>query len=76
MYDVSLHDQLLRAVAATCVESMALQFAPAMEWSANVQTAVANVAVVCTEQPGSGDSVVVSLLVIELTWLGIVYDGQ
>ena len=53
-----------------CVESMALQTAAATKPPGNLQTSVAELGVACVEQPGLEDSAVVSLLVIELTWLG------
>ena len=59
-----------------CVESMALQIAAAPKLPGNLQTCVDELGVACVKQPGSGDSAVVSSLVIELTWLGNVYDGQ
>ena len=59
-----------------CVESMALQTAAATKLPGNLQTSVTEVGVACVELPGSGDSAVVSSLVIEPMWLGNVYDGQ
>ena len=59
-----------------CVESMALQTAAATKLLGNLQTKVVELGVACVEQPGSGESAVVSLLVIEPTWLGNVYNGQ
>ena len=59
-----------------CVESMALQTAAATNLPGNLQTSVTKPGVAGVEQPGSGDSAVISSLVIELTWLGNVYDGQ
>ena len=41
-----------------------------------LQTCVDEIIVACVKQPGSGDSAVVSSLVIKPTWLGSVYDGQ
>ena len=69
-------DQLSRAVAATCVESMALQTAAAPKLPGNLQTCVDELGVAGIEHPGSENSDVVSLLVIEPTRLGNVYDGQ
>ena len=60
----------------TCVESMALQTAAAPKLPGNLQTYVDEPGVAGVEQSGLGDSAVVLLLVIELTWLGNVYDGQ
>ena len=60
----------------TCVESMALQTAFAMKLPGNVQTSVTEVGVACVEQPEPGDSAVVMLLVIELMWLGNVYNRE
>ena len=57
------------------VESMALQTAAATKLPGNLQTQVV-LGVACAEQLGLGDSAVVSSLVIELTWLGNVYNGQ
>ena len=59
-----------------CVESMALQTAAAPKLPGNLQTCVDELGVAGVEQPGSGDSAVVSLLAIEPTWLGNVYNGQ
>ena len=59
-----------------CFESMALQTASATKLPGNLQSFIAEVDVACDEQPESGDSAVVLLLVIELMWLGNVYDGQ
>ena len=42
----------------------------------NLQTCVDELGVACVQQPGLGDSAVISLLVIEPTWLGNFYDGQ
>ena len=67
---------LSRAVTATCVESMALQTAAIPKLPRNLQTCVDDLGVACVKQPGSGDSSVVLLLVIEPVWLGNVYDGQ
>ena len=58
-----------------CVESMALQTAAARKLPGNLQTCVDELGVTGVEQPGLGDSTVVSLLVIEPTLLGNVYDG-
>ena len=60
----------------TCVESMALQTAAAAKLHGNLQTSITKVGVTCVKHPGSGDSAVVSLLVMEPMWLGNVYDGQ
>ena len=57
-------------MAATCVESIALQTAAATKLPGNLQTSVAEVGVARVEQPELGDSTVVSPLVIEPTWLG------
>ena len=59
-----------------CVESMALQTAAARKLPRNLQSCVDRLGIACVEQPGSGDSAVVSSLVIEPTWLGNVYDRQ
>ena len=59
-----------------CVEYMILQTVAATKLPGNLQTSVAELGVACVEQPGSGDSAVVSSLVIEPTWLGNVYNGQ
>ena len=59
-----------------CVESMALEAAAAPKLPGNLQICVDELGVAGVEQPGSGDSTVVSSLVIEPTWLGNVYDGQ
>ena len=63
-------------IATTCVESMALQTAAAPKMPGTLQTCIDELGVASVEHPGSGDSTVVSLLVIEPTWLGNVYDGQ
>ena len=55
---------------------MALQTAAAPILPGNLQTCVDELDVTCVKQPGSGDSAVVSSLVIEPTWLGNVYDRQ
>ena len=55
---------------------MALQTAAATKLPGNLQISVAKVEVACVAQPESGDSAVVSSLVIEPMWLGNVYDGQ
>ena len=60
----------------TCVESMALQTAAATKLPGNLQTSIAEVKVARGGQPESGDSAVVSPIVIKPTWLGNVYDGQ
>ena len=60
----------------TCVESMALQTAAATKLPGNLQTSIVEVKLARVKQPGLGDSAVVSLLVIEPTWLDNVYDGQ
>ena len=60
----------------TRIEPMALQTAATMKLPGNLETSVTEVGVACVEQPGSGDSAVVSLLVVEPTWLGNVCDGQ
>ena len=52
----------------TCVESMALQTAAAPKLPRNVQTCVDELGIAGVEQPGLGDSAVVSLLVIEPMW--------
>ena len=49
---------------------MALQTAVAKKLPGNLQTSVTELVVACVKQQGSGDSAVVSSLVIELTWLG------
>ena len=59
-----------------CVESMALQTAAAPKLPGNLQTYVDELGVAGVEQPGSGDSAVVSSFVIEPTWLDNVHDGQ
>ena len=59
-----------------CVESMALQTAAAPTLPGNSQTYVDELGIAGVEQPGLGDSAVASLLVIELMWLGNVYDGE
>ena len=59
-----------------CVESRALQTAAVLKLPGNLQTSIAEVDVACVEQPKSGDSTVVSLLIIEPTWLRFVYDRQ
>ena len=59
-----------------CVESRALQTAAATKLPGNVQTSVIGLGVACVAQPGLWDSAVVSSLVIELTWLGSIYDGH
>ena len=51
-----------------CVESMALQTAAAPKLPGNLQTCVGELGVAGVEQPGSGDSAVVSSLVIEPMW--------
>ena len=61
-------------MAATCVESMALQTAAATKLPGTLQTSVMEVGIKCIEQPELGDSIVVSLLVIDPTWLGNVYN--
>ena len=58
-----------------CVESMALQTAAAPKMPGSLQTCIDELRVAGVEQPGLGDSTVVSL-VIEPTWLGNVYNGQ
>ena len=58
------------------VESMTLQTAAAPKLPGNLQTCVDELGVACVKQPGLGDSAVASSLVIELTWLGNVYDRQ
>ena len=60
----------------TCVESTALQTAAAMKLPRIVYSAMANVGIARTEQPELGGSAVVSLLVIELTWLGNAYGNR
>ena len=60
----------------TCVESIALQTAAAPKLPGNLQTCVNELGVTGVEQPGSGDSAVVSSLVIEPSLLGNVYDDQ
>ena len=55
---------------------MALQTAAAWKLPGTLQTCVDRLGVACVEQPGSGDSAVVSSLVIEPTWLGNIYDRQ
>ena len=72
----NIYDQLLQAVAATCIESMALQTAAAAKLPGNLKPAIANTEIVRVEQLEAGCSTVVSLLVIESMWLGDVYDGQ
>ena len=51
-------------MAATCIESMALQTATVTKLPGTLQTSVAEVGVACVEQPKSGDSTVVSSLLI------------
>ena len=55
---------------------MALQTAAAPKLPGNLQTCVDELDVAGDKHPGSGDSAVVSSLVIEPIWLGNVYDGQ
>ena len=55
---------------------MALQTADAPKLPGNLQTYVDDLGIAGVEQPGLGDSAVISSLVIELIWLGNVYDGQ
>ena len=55
---------------------MALQTASAPKLPGNLQTFVDELGFASVEQPGSGDSAVVSSLVIEPMWLGNVYNGQ
>ena len=59
-----------------CVKSMALQTAAAPTLPGNSQTYIDELGIAGVEQPGSGDSAVVSSLVIEPTWLDNVYNGQ
>ena len=47
-----------------------------MELLGNLQTCVDEQSIACVKHPGSGDSAVVSSLVIEPTWLSNIYDGQ
>ena len=63
-------------MAATCIESMALQTGAATKVPGVMQSAIANIGVVHAEQPELGSSSAVLLLVIKLMWLGNVYDGQ
>ena len=58
------------------VESIALQSATVTKLPGNLQTYVDELGVAGIEQPGSGDSTVVSSLVIEPMWLSNVYDVQ
>ena len=51
-----------------CIECMALQTAAAPKLPGNLQTYVGELGVAGVEQPGSGDSAVVSSLVIEPMW--------
>ena len=55
---------------------MALQTAAATKLPGNLQTSNAEVKVARVEQSELGESAVVSLLVLELMWLGNVYDGK
>ena len=55
---------------------MALQAAAAPTLPGNLLTSVMEVGVACVEQTGSGDTAMVSSLVIEPTWLANIYDGQ
>ena len=55
---------------------MALKIAAASKLPGNWQTCIDELGVAAVEQPESGDSAVVLSLVIELTWLGNVYNGQ
>ena len=59
-----------------CVESTALQTVAAMQLPGNVQSANANVGIARAEKPELGGSTGVSLIVIEPTWLGNVYNRQ
>ena len=53
-----------------CVESIALQIAAAWKLPGALQTCVDELGVAGVEQPESGDSAGLLLLVIEPTWLG------
>ena len=59
-----------------CFESMALQTAAATKLSGTLQTSVLELDVASVEQPGSGDSAVISSLIIEPMWLGNDYNRQ